>query len=932
MIYKYNRRIFLFIVITLCLNATLKAQIDPQDSIAVSEKPVINIAYDSQPEWMVTGAVSSVKGEELQNTFSTSFPFKLAGRIPGLTAQQLATEPGFESSALYSRGVNTFGVGKNDMLILVDGFESNFSELTSEEVESVTLLKDAAATAMYGSRAANGVLLVTTKRGKVGKLKVEFSTQQGVQMASRLPQYLDSYDHARLYNEALVNDGKPELYTNEDLQLYQKGTDPYFHPNVNWYDEVLTSSSPISNYNLNFTGGSKAVQYFVLLNQVKSNNLYLRTGDESEFSENGKYQRINFRMNVDIQLTKRFSTEISVGGTVVDQANPGGHDSRDVFNSMAVIPPNEFAVRNPNGTLGRNALYSNPMGDILNQGFYTSNGRTLNSTIGFTEELDFITKGLSFTPKISFNSYFLSQSNKTRSYQSFEISKDDQGEIVYTKFGIDESLEASEGASDQNRSYVIQSFLNYDRNFGANDISAVLMYNSDNFTISGNSQPIKHENVSGRVTFANNKKYIGEISFSYMGSGNFPKGSRFGFFPAVSAGWIASNEDFMKDNKSVNYLKFRTSYGMVGNDLIGGPAFMFDQTYPGTNPYYFGTSNTSAGTRIQGRLANPNVTWEKEKNFNIGLEAKLFDKVDISLDVFNRDRYDILVQPNTVDPDFMGYTKPYLNEGKTNNKGFETMLRYSNDKKNEFRFFIETNAWYFKNKVVFNSEALQLYDYLYRTGQPINQPFGYEAIGFFKDQNDIDASPKQNWVEVQPGDVKYKDLNDDGKINELDIHAVGKTGLPNFSAGLRIGAEYKGFDFDVFFQGVSSRSVTFSGLNFEAFQNNGKAGTIALNRWTQETAETATYPRLSSENNDNNFRYSSLWIRDGSFIKLRSIELGYTLPAKISTLAKLDKTRIFINGNNLFSSDHMDGYRDPEVGSYYPAMKSFSAGIRVQFK
>lgn len=932
MISKYNRSILLILAISLCLSVFSKAQTPTQDSSTIKQKPLVNIAYGTQPDWMVTGAVSSVKGTDIQSPFTPNFPSRLFGRIPGLSVYTGRSEPGNENTSVFSRGINTFGVGGTGMLILVDGIQANYADLIPEEVESVTLLKDASATAMYGSRAANGVLLVTTKRGEEGRLKVVFSTQQGFQSANMLPQFLGSYDYARLYNEALANDGKAPVYTAADLDLYQNGTDPYFHPDANWYKEVLRNTAPISNYDLNFSGGNSAVRYFVLLNEIRDNNLYRKAGSESQFSINGSYQRLNFRSNIDINITKRLSANLTMGGTVVDKANPAGNTTDAVFSSMSIIPPNAFPVYNENKTLGRNSLYSSPLGNILNSGFYTSNGRTLLTTIGFTEQLDMLAQGLSITARMSFNSYFLSQSNKSRTYQSFAISKDLLGITVYTPYGINSSLVGSEGASDQNRSFTFQTFLNYDRTFDVNTVNGVLMYNADDYTISGNNFPSKHVNISGRATYANNQKYIGEFSFAYMGSENFPKNGRFGFFPAASLGWIISNEDFLKDNNTFTFLKLRGSYGLIGNDKIGSTPFMFEQYYPYSNNYYFGTGNTTFNSIVQGSPANTNVTWEKEKSANIGLEASLLNHVDITLDLFNRDRYDILVQPNLTDPDFMGYSKPYLNQGKTNNKGFEATLRLHNDDSKSLKFFVEASISYFKNKIVYNSEALQLNDYLYQTGRQIGQPFGLVALGFFKDQADIDASPEQIWTSVKPGDVKYKDQNNDNLIDQNDSYPIGNTLLPNLTAGLHAGLQYKGFDFDMFFQGVTGRSVTFDGYYFQAFQNNGKAGTIALNRWTPETASTATYPRLSTLNDANNFRYSTLWQYDGSFIKLRSIELGYTFPDRISSIIKMEDLRIFINGTNLFSLDHMQGYRDPEIASGYPEVKSLSAGVRVQFK
>ncbi|MGV8137333.1 MAG: SusC/RagA family TonB-linked outer membrane protein [Mangrovibacterium sp.] len=930
---QYSRGLILALAAILCFDALLKAQVILiKDTVpSVQEKAVV-VAYSSQPSWQVTGAISSASGTDLQGPFTSDFTSRLYGRVSGLSVVAGGAEPGYEYTSLYGRGRNTFGVGGTGMLVLIDGMEADLANLVPEEIESVSFLKDASATAMYGSRGANGVLVVTTKRGTEGKLKVVFSTQQGFQSATRLPRFLGSYDYARLYNEALANDGKDELYTSADLAAYKDGSDPYFHPDVDWYKEVLRDAAPISNYNLNFTGGNKTVRYFVMLNHVKNNSLYRKTGDESEFSINGNYQRLNFRSNVDIIFNKRLSAMVTVGGTVIDKANPAASTTDDIFNQMAQLPPNAFPIYNPNGTLSRNSVFSNPVGDILNKGFYTSNGRTLSTTVGFTEQLDMITKGLSISSRISFNSYFLSQSNKTRTYESFAISQNETGNINYTKYGLNTPLTGSEGTSDQYRNMVYQANLNYDRTFGKHMVNGIVLYNADDYTISGDNFPYKHVNVSGRASYAYDQKYIGELSFSWMGSENFAKGKRFGWFPAVSLGWIVSNEDFLKDNKTINFLKLRSSYGMVGNDKIGGDRFMFDQYYTTGGTYYFGAGNSTYSGIMQGSLANSGVTWEKEKTLNFGVEAKLLKCLDITIDVFNRDRYDILVQPNSTDPDFMGYIKPYQNQGKANNKGFEAKVRYSNEGAGEFRFFAEASVWYYKNKIVDNSESLQLCDYLYATGRPIGQPFGLVALGFFKDAADISSSPAQNWTSVKPGDVKYKDQNGDYKIDELDVYPIGKTDLPNYSAGLRLGAKCKGFDLELFFQGVTGRTVYFSGLNFEAFQDNGKVSEIALGRWTQSTAETATYPRLSSANDDNNYRYSTLWQRDGSFIKLRSAELGYTIPGQIIDRIKLQEARIFVNGTNLFSLDHMHGYRDPEFsGLMYPTVRTISVGLRVQF-
>jgi len=940
---KYSRSKLLILLFCLGLSVLSNAQTPGTDSLIIETKPLLNVAYGVQPTWMVTGAISTISGADVQTPFTPSFSNKLSGRIPGLTVLLNGAEPGNSEASIFGRGINTFSGGQSnfagrEMLILVDGMEFNYEDLVPEEVESISLLKDASATAMYGSRGANGVLLITSKRGKPGKLKVEFGTQQGFQQAYRLPEYLGSYDYATLYNEALVNDGKTVKYAQEKLDEFQNGSNPFASPDVNWYKQVLRDYAPISNYNLNFSGGNSTVRYFVLLNQVRDQNLYRRTGDESEFSINGQYKRFNFRSNVDVNLSKRLSAEVTMGATITDNANPAALNTSDMFTTMSKIVPDLFPVRNADGTFARSGLYYNPLAESLNKGFFTTNGRTIQAIIGLTEQLDFITKGLSATARVAFSNYFLSVSNKQRTYVTYIPSIPDvNGIISYTKNGAAQSLQSAENESKQNRNTAMQFFLNYDRTFGIHALNGVLMYNEDEYLENRwnngryvENLPYRHNNMSGRATYGFKQKYIGEFSFSYMGSENYKK---YGFFPAASLGWIVSNEDFLKNNSAISFLKIRGSYGLVGNDKIGGTdrRNLFDQRYPGGSQYWFGTTNVVVNSTIQGSPANADVSWEKEKSVNLGIEATIMNHFDVAFDVFNRDRYDILVQPNTTDPDFIGVTKPYLNLGKTNNKGFEVKLRIYNNKTGNIKFFVEPTVSYFKNKVVFQSEAIQSELYMQRTGQPIDQPFGLVALGLFQSDPDIANNPKQIWKNNKPGDIQYQDRNIDGKVNELDVQPIGKTGLPNLTGGMHLGLEYKGFDLDMFWQAVTSRTVYFGGYQFEAFQNNGKVGTIALDRWS-DTNPSGSYPRLSAINDDNNFRYSSFWQRDGSFLKLRTLEMGYTIPNRISEKILMQNARIYISGTNLLSIDNMAGYRDPEVGSGYPVVRTFSVGLRVQIK
>lgn len=881
---------------------------------------------------MTTGAVSSVRGNELKS-FVPNIANMLNGRIPGLVVQQWGCEPGADSPAMNARGVNTYGSGTG-LFIVIDGFQSTeayFQQLTPQEIESITLLKDASATAIYGSKGANGVLLITTKRGTSDKIKINFSIQSGFQQPLRLPEFLGAYDYATLYNEALVNDGKSPFYTPMDLEAYKTGNDPIFHPDVDWYGTILRKAAPITNYNFTASGSNEYFRYFVLLNVLDDRSLYRKAGNVSDFSKNGTYTRYNFRTNIDVKLSKRLQGAITLGGTIEDKTNPGtSENTSGMFDLMSSIAPNAFPVYVSTGMYGGNSMYSNPLGDLMQTGYTSYNGRSLQAIFQLKGDLGFITPGLSVNGAVGFNTYFKSYSKKSRQYARYSVDRDNADEIIYTTYGQNTSLAGDESSSSQWRDYSLQASLNYNRTFnGLHNIDAIYLGSYNDYVVTGTDLSYKNIAMGGRVTYSYDKRYIGEFSFGYNGTENFPKGHRFGFFPAGSLGWILSNEAFLKGNPILNYLKLRASYGIVGNDNIGGIRYMFDQYYDGYG-YHLGNSNNVQDGLVQGKLANPDVTWEKEKKFNVGFEATLVNKIDVSFDYFIQKRSNILSQPYRTVPDYLGISRPDINIGKVDNKGLETSIRYNGIGKKDLTYFVETSLWYAKNKVVYNAEAIQENEYLYGTGRIVGQPFVLEAIGFFKDEDDILKSPTQTFTDVRPGDIKYKDQNKDGKIDSNDYYPIGYTSMPQITLGLHGGITFKGFDMDIFFQGAANRTVYCGGKYYHAFQNDGKISSIALGRWTPETAETATYPRLSSENNLNNYQASSFWQKNGNFLKLRSLEIGYTLPFQLSRKINLEKVRIFANGTNLFSLDHMDGFTDPETMSGYPALRIISFGLSIQ--
>jgi TonB-linked SusC/RagA family outer membrane protein len=922
-----------------------------------------NIAYGKQETKYVTGAISTVTGKSLEKNFNVNLGNTLYGRIPGLSVTQGGSEPGVTAPGLFIRGVNTFGGASTAPLYIIDGYLSNgagaanaFMQLMPEEIETISILKDASAAAVYGARGANGVVLVTTKRGKEGVLNVSFTTKQGFNQAQSLPQFLDAGNYATLYNEALVNDGLAKRYTDADIQSYKDGTDPYFHPNVNWYDQVLRPVSAVSNYNLSLNGGDKNVRYFVMLNALNSQGLFKKFGNDDEESSNSKYSKYNFRTNIDITLSKRLSAEFKIGGSIEQVNNPNNYTTGGTFSLLQALPPNSFPVYNPNGTYGGNALNANPLANLKSTGFYTSNSRTILSSLKFTQQLDMIANGLSASGAVSINNYFKSGSRKTKGYTRYSITKGAANDTIYSPaIGQLTSLSGAEETLDQYRNLIIQAFLNYHRTFGKSDISAMAMFNTDNVTFFGpasdptnptanSTDPYKHNSAAGRVTYVYNDKYITELSMGYMGSELFAPGKRYGFFPSGSLGWIVSNEKFLQKNSSINFLKLRGSYGLVGNDIIASQGLSTRYAYTptfGGGGYFFGTGNSAVGGFQENAIGNPNVTWEKEKSLNIGVDATLFKNFDVSFDYFKRDRYDILVASNSTIPGYLGVVTPILNQGKTTNSGFDLGLRYNSNSNKTFRYFIEANISYYKNQIVFNAEAIQLNKLLLAAGNAIGQPFGLKAIGFYSADDiakrllDPKSVPGVLTEVIKAGDIKYLDIGGpagipDGIIDNNDRMPIGNTGIPTLAYGLHTGFSYKGFDLNLVLQGVSGNTVYLGGNTFQAFQSNGQVAPIALGRWTPETAATANYPRLSSKDNLNNYQFSSFWQRDGSFVKLRSAEIGYTLPAKFTQKAKINSARFFINGTNLFSLDKVQ-YGDPESLTGYPVMRTVCVGININF-
>ena len=894
-----------------------------------------------------TGAVFTLSGEELTRMTSGNLLNTLQGRIPGLTVVTGSGEPGYDNPTFYLRGQSSWNIAGNKVLIYLDGFEVNMnaiSSLSAYEIESVTLLKDASALAVYGLEGGAGVLVIKTREGAVmPKTKITLNGRYGIQSVIDLPTVMNAYDYTRLYNQALTNDGLPTKYANPDL--YKATNDP-FHPNVNWYNETLGKTSKIQDYNLSFRGGNPTAKYFVLMNYTDFTGLY-KDADaiDKDFGTNAKYSKFNLRGNVELKLSKNLSVKANITGITEDKDTPSGFTADQLFNNLIRIPAAAFPVKNPNNTWGTNSVYNfNPVQLLQQNGVYNAHTRNLQTSVRFTEKLDSFVPGLDLNGGISFSNQYIGNYIKSFTVPAYEISKNAQDEpnldvngnpIYITRGASSQSI--SEGEVGHWNRTTAQFGLNYNRTFGKQTFSGMVLAKRQNYSHNGLIYQIRSQGLSGNLTYDYDKKYIVDLSASYNGSDDFDKGNRYGFFPALGLGWVVSDEDFLKNSSVINFLKLRGSYGTVGN-INENYRFLYEQWGVGGSGWIVGTGNTSKGGRTEGTIANPNASWEKKKALNVGIDATLWKNLSATIDVFSERRTGILEVASADVPSYTGFNLPFLNSGIVNNKGFEASLNYTK-KSTSFEYYLGASAAFARNKVVERSQDAQPYNYLYANGYRLGQMRGLINTGFYQ-ESDFDANgnlkagvPSSSYANVKPGDLKFVDQDKNGIINDYDKVPIDYAKLPEITLGFNLGFKYKRFDFDAFLQSALNRTVSLLDDAYtytHPFVNNNNITAFSANSWTPATAQTATSPRLSTLSNANNDQQSDFWLRNGNFLKLRSVELGYTLPQK-GALKKLDVVRFYINGTNLLSFDKISDLEAERLSMGYPLMKAVSFGLRMKF-
>ena len=915
---------------------TVKVAGNPLNVVMNNNANQVELGFGvAQPQEELTSAIGIVRLDDLSKSSAINPANALFGKIPGLSVMQNGGTSWQNDPDLYIRGVGT--TGDASILVLVDGFERPISSLSLLEIESIAVLKDAAALALYGQRGANGILLVTTRRGKGKGLHVDFSYEHGISQAFRLPNFLDASGYANAVNEARNNDGLSPLYSQQDLTAFSSSASPYLFPNVNWMKETFRDFGSTDLVNATFQGNTKSVRYFSMINYQNDNGLLGPVTENAGYKTQFKYSKINFRSNIDVDLTKSTKLRFDAAGNLRDANQPGSSPSA-IMTSLFSTPAALYPVKtNNNKWGGTSSLTNNPVALVAATGYAKTHTSELLMNLSLEQKLDFILPGLSVEGALAYDNSAGYLDNYTRQYQIEQLTpvRDAaSGAIlntVSTLYGTNTELSFSSSLSTQWRNSSVWGKINYSKDWADNSIKSVLIYQQSKWVGNGQFSTYLHQSVAGNAHYSKSGKYFADLTVAYSGTNILPTETRFGLYPALSLAWKLSEETWFGMNSIIKDLKLRASWGMTGNNLVAQNIALQKFTSEGSN-YFFGANSTAVSGFLEGQLGSPDVKAETSQKSNIGLDASLFGKLNMNLDVFYDRRSNIMNSTNGLVSGVLGVTSPSKPLGIVDNKGMELGINV-NDKVGDFTYTIGGQFSFVRSKIVEMSEVYRPYDYLKRTGNPVGQYFGLESIGFFSDQADINNSPKQLFSAVKPGDVKYKDQNKDGIIDQYDEIAIGYNNqVPEMYYSGSVSIEYKGLGLDALFQGTANSTVYLNTRSvFWPLRGENTISGFSDNRWTPVNKASATLPRLSIEENLNNYRSNSTWLRNGSFLKLRSLEIYYKLPETLTSKMKLAQARLYLRGMNLFSIDDVKVLDPEEIRVVYPTMTSFNLGFQIGF-
>lgn len=950
----------------------IKDDLEINVSLEVAETSVLDevvvTGTGTESRLTLTGAVTTVNPNELKGNPTSSLSNALAGNVPGVMAMMQSGQPGKNISEFWIRGISTFG-GGTGALVLVDNIERDINEINIEDIESFSVLKDAAVTAIYGSKGANGVILITTKRGKEGRINIDFKNEVIHNGRTVTPEFEDGFTYANLLNEARITRNNEPIYRPEELEILRLGLDPDLYPDVDWRSLLLKDGAMTYRTNLNMSGGGATARYFASVSYINEGGMY--NTDETlkeDYSTNANYRRWNYRINTDFNITKSTVAKIGVSGSLGKRNSPGLGDD-NFWGVLFGYSPIRTPITYSNGYVPAigGGHQTNPWVVATQTGFNENWTNNIQTNISIEQDFSFVTPGLRARGIIGFDTDNTSNIERRKWPEQWlaERARDENGNLVFRHIsGPSEMYQNSH--STGNRREFLDFMVNYDRNFNDHNLGGVARFTRDAFVQTVNlGDDIKNgvsrrnEALAGRLTYNWKYRYFVDFNFGYTGSENFALGHQYGFFPAYSVAWNISEEPFVKKAADwMNMLKVRYSWGRVGNDQLGGGQrfpYLYtiseigrtedDRWIPegGYQWADYGFDRYYGGMRFS-QVASPYVTWEIATKQNFGLDiALLNDKVVANFDLFDEKRTGIYMDRNHL-PGIVGLeSSPKANVGAVKSRGFDGRLEFRQTI-GEVHLTTRSNITYSKNEILAKDEANNVYPYQNEEGYRVDQAKGLIALGLFKDYDDIRNSPKQLFGDYQPGDIKYKDVNGDGVIDDGDRVAIGATRRPNLIYGLGASASWKNFDISVHFQGAGKSTFFTYGKTVHAFSEGewGQVmkGVMGDNRWISADISgdpatenpNASYPRLSFGDNPNNFKESTFWLRNGQYIRLKTFDIGYSLPQDLVRRIKASNVRVFFVGSNLLTWSKFKLW-DPELasprGEDYPLPKSMTFGVNI---
>lgn len=890
-----------------------------------------------------TGAVSVIGSDKINRRTARNIGNDILGQGNGLQSLQGAGIYSAQNPTFYVRGLQTLN-DNNTPLIVVDGIERDIYSISPEEVESVTILKDAAATALYGNKGINGVIVVTTKRGIKNTREITFSYDHVFNSIAHRPKFVDGYTYGLAINEARANDGLGVRYQPWELDALKNQTYPYLYPNVNWVDETFRDSSPVNKYTAQFRGGTDKFRYYAIANVITENGFIKKPHVNEGYSTQDKFSRGNVRMNLDIDLTPTTQIAVNVFGSLTETQVPG--NQADLWDMVYTVPSAAFPIKAEDGHWGGSSTWAgtlNPVAQSIGAAYYKNHIRSLYTDLTIKQNLSGLLPGLSAQVRVAYDNSADIYENHSKTYQYTVVTPSWPAGAeapTYTSSiqGADSSMGTEAKATIYDRYLHVDAGLNYQNTFGDLNLYSQLKWEYEYTDPNGINNTIYRQNISWWSHLNYKNRYLADLTLGESGSSRLAPGTKWAFSPTLGLGWIISNEDFWT---GAGRLKLRASAGIINSDFIPKNSSgdwvwtYYTQQYVLTgNTYPFNSSwNSDFGQTVLGQMATEHPGREKAYKYNVGIDATPIDGLNITLDLFKERRTGIWVSSEGKYTALLGMDAPYENGGKVDSKGIEIAADYTRSF-GDWTFSVAGNFSYNKNKIIDMLEEPRLYPNLVQTGHSVDQLYGLEAIGFFKDAADIANSPTQTFSTVRPGDIKYRDINGDNIIDENDITAIGySTKCPEIYYNFSLGAEWKGIGIYAFFQGTGNYSAVLNTKSmYWPLINNTNISQYAYdNRWTPEHQD-ALFPALSSQSNANNYRTSTLWLRDRSFLKLRNIEVYYNLPKSFlnRTLKVVNGAKLYVRGIDLFTTSNVPE-NDPECYGINPVNKSVAFGVSVTF-